>query len=350
MWKVTIDMRLRIDCAYDGTDFYGWARQPDRRTVQGEIEQALAMVLHLHRYPDVLSTLRLTVAGRTDTGVHAQHQVCHIDIPDYVLDACVGHMSYPAPVALERRLRHVVPDDIAIHRVVEAPEGFDARFSATTRTYVYRICDNGQILDPRMRHAVLQLDYDLDVNRMNAAAAMIAGLRDFGSFAQPNPGGTTIREVKAASWQRVGQTSLFGEQVNNSAAGHVDAAYNNGFADITCGDGLTSAAHSDSSFAHGVHGSVGYDVPHMESGLLCFRIVADAFAHNMVRSLVQATIQIGRGRRSLEWFADKLEHPRREGDTGPAPAKGLTLEYVDYPPHNQLAARAQAIRAKRTLP
>lgn len=304
-------MRLRIDLAYDGTDFFGWARQPDRRTVQGELERALALVLHLHRWPELLAALRVTVAGRTDTGVHAQHQVCHVDIPDDVLEACVGHMSYDAPTALERRLKHVVPEDIVIHRVTAAPEGFDARFSAKARTYVYRVCDRYAEADPRMRHAVLNLDYELNVDAMNEAAHHIAGLRDFGSFATPNLGGTTIRGVHYASWQRVPQTPLL----------------------------LQDFVHEEP-----------FITPHMESGLLCFTIVADAFAHNMVRSLVQATLAIGRGRRDVAWFVDKLEHPRREGDTGPASAKGLTLEHVAYPPDNQLASRAQAIKAKRTLP
>lgn len=316
-------MRLRIDLAYDGTDFFGWARQPDRRTVQGELEHALALVLHLHKWPEILAQFRVTVAGRTDTGVHAQHQVCHVDIPDNIVQSCVGHMSYEAPVALERRLRHVVPKDIVIHHVSQAPEGFDARFSACERTYVYRVCDRGVDADPRMRHAVLQLDYDLDVQAMNEAATHIAGLRDFGSFATPNPGGTTIREVKYASWQRV-HTSALLPNPTSVHAGNV-ASNVTGF-------------------------QPRFETPHMESGLLCFTIVADAFAHNMVRSLVQATLAIGRGRRDVAWFIDKLEHPRREGDTGPAPARGLTLEYVSYPADDELATRAQAIRAKRTLP
>ena len=212
-------VRLRLDLAYDGGAFYGWARQPTLRTVQGELEQALHTILRVPA-DDPDEPLRLTVAGRTDTGVHALHQVCHLDVWESTLDRCVGHMGVPAPEALFRRLSRMVPDDIAIHAVSVAPEGFDARFSALERTYVYRICDDARPVDPRMRGFVLALDDRLDLDAMNAAAAMTIGLHDFGSFATPNPGGTTIREVKrslatwcvpwstpASRWDRAGRTS-----------------------------------------------------------------------------------------------------------------------------------------------
>ncbi|MBW3087967.1 tRNA pseudouridine(38-40) synthase TruA [Bifidobacterium sp. 82T24] len=322
-------MRLRIDLGYDGGGFYGWARQPQLRTVQGEIEQAIRTVLHLNRgsrrnrpsdsvagddvaneaanNADATSTdIRLVVAGRTDTGVHALHQVCHLDIDERLLARCVGHMNVTPVVALERRLQRVLPDDIAIHRISEAPEGFDARFSALERTYVYRVCDNERFVDPRTRGFVVAIDERLNVDAMNEAAALTIGLHDFGSFATPNPGGTTIREVKYARWERA--------------------------------DPRTP-----------LHGAYGEPVPYAESGLLCFTIVADAFARNMVRSLVNGCLQVGRGRKTVAWFAEKMAEPKREGSTGPAAAKGLTLEYVAYPPDDQLAARAQAIRAVRTL-
>ena len=264
----------------DGGAFYGWAKQPTLRTVQGELEQALHTILRVPA-DDPDEPLRLTVAGRTDTGVHALHQVCHLDVGEATLERCVGHMGVPAPEALFRRLSRMVPDDIAIHAVSVAPEGFDARFSALERTYVYRICDDARPVDPRMRGFVLPLDDRLDLDAMNAAAAMTIGLHDFGSFATPNPGGTTIREVKR--------------------------------------------------------------------GLVCFTIVADAFARNMVRSLVNACVKVGQGRKDLNWFAEKMATPLREGSTGPIAPQGLTLEHVAYPAADQLAARAEAIRAKRTL-
>ena len=305
-------VRLRLDLAYDGGAFYGWARQPTLRTVQGELEQALHTILRVPA-DDPDEPLRLTVAGRTDTGVHALHQVCHLDVGESTLDRCVGHMGVPAPEALFRRLSRMVPDDIAIHALSVAPEGFDARFSALERTYVYRICDDARPVDPRMRGFVLALDDRLDLDAMNAAAAMTIGLHDFGSFATPNPGGTTIREVKRAHWSRIPVSPLV--------------------------PGASGGA--------GISG--GYTVPAAESGLVCFTIVADAFARNMVRSLVNACVKVGQGRKDLNWFAEKMATPLREGSTGPIAPQGLTLEHVAYPAADQLAARAEAIRAKRTL-
>ena len=305
-------VRLRLDLAYDGGAFYGWARQPTLRTVQGELEQALHTILRVPA-DDPDEPLRLTVAGRTDTGVHALHQVCHLDVGEATLDRCVGHMGVPAPEALFRRLSRMVPDDIAIHAVSVAPEGFDARFSALERTYVYRICDDARPVDPRMRGFVLSLDDRLDLDAMNAAAAMTIGLHDFGSFATPNPGGTTIREVKRAHWSRIPVSPL----VPGASGGAGTAG--------------------------------GYTVPAAESGLVCFTIVADAFARNMVRSLVNACVKVGQGRKDLNWFAEKMATPLREGSTGPIAPQGLTLEHVAYPAADQLAARAEAIRAKRTL-
>lgn len=316
-------VRLRLDLGYDGGAFYGWARQPQLRTVQGELEQALHTVLRVPA-DDPDEPLRLTVAGRTDTGVHALHQVCHLDLGESTLERCVGHMGVPAPEALFRRLSRMVPDDIAIHAVSVAPEGFDARFSALERTYVYRICDDARPVDPRMRGFVLALDDRLDLDAMNAAGAMTIGLHDFGSFATPNPGGTTIREVKQAYWSRIPKSPLVPDRPDCVAAAD-DAA-------------------------HGRHGtSGGYTVPLAESGLVCFTIVADAFARNMVRSLVNACVKVGQGRKDLDWFAEKMATPLREGSTGPIAPQGLTLEHVAYPADDQLAARAEAIRAKRTL-
>ena len=310
-------VRLRMDLAYDGGGFHGWARQPGLRTVQGCIEHALSLITgvrssqggvpHSH---DVWEP-RLVVAGRTDTGVHASHQVAHLDIPDGVLESCRGHMEADGVVALERRLRHLLPADIVLLGLRLAPRGFDARFSAMERTYLYRVSQGGQPGDPRMRGYVLDLEGSLDLQAMNEAARACIGLHDFGSFARPNPGGTTIRKVLAAHWDLVPTVNLFGADPDRNAVGYLPAF--------------------------------------MESGLTVFRIVADAFAHNMVRSLVAACIQVGLGRRSVPWFVDKVARPLREGSTGPIDARGLTLEHVAYPPDDQLAERAQAIRARRTL-
>lgn len=325
--------RLRIDLAYDGGGFYGWATQPDIRTVQGTIEAALHKVL---RVPagDPDEPLRLVVAGRTDTGVHASHQVCHLDIAESTLQRAVGHMKVPAVTALEHRLQRLLPTDITVHRVSVAPDGFDARFSALERTYVYRIADRSGEVDPRLRGCVLHIDDTLDLDMMNRAAAMTIGLHDFGSFATPNPGGTTIREVKRAYWTRVPTRPLVPEAGGRTAeTGSVDAG--------SFGAGSVNA---------GSVGAGGYVTPTLESGLVCFTIVADAFARNMVRSLVNACVAVGIGKRNLDWFAGKMAVPKREGSTGPIAPQGLTLEHVAYPADNELASRAEAIRAVRTLP
>ncbi|PLS32099.1 tRNA pseudouridine synthase A [Bifidobacterium margollesii] len=352
-------MRLRIDLGYDGTGFYGWARQPQLRTVQGEVESALRKILHLTGEPGRQDgepreqEIRLTVAGRTDTGVHALHQVCHIDIEPEILERCVGHMQASPTEALYRRLRRVVPDDIAIHAVSVAPEGFDARFSALERTYVYRVSDAGQPVDPRTRGFVVAIDDPLDIEAMNEAAAHTIGLHDFGSFATPNPGGTTIRNVKLARWTRVPTLPLTGveteQQAGETQAGETPVGKTQA-GKTQSGETMTdSMGEGTSEIADGASASGRYVTSHVESGLVCFTIVADAFARNMVRSLVNGCLQVGRGRKTVEWFAGKIAEPVREGSTGPAAAKGLTLEHVQYPADDQLAERAQAIRAKRTL-
>ena len=307
--------RLRIDLAYDGAGFYGWATQPDIRTVQGEIESALHRVLRVPQ-GDPDEPLRLVVAGRTDTGVHASHQVCHLDLSEAVLERAVGHMRVEAATALGHRLQRILPADIAVRRVSVAPEGFDARFSALERTYVYRIADRGSEVDPRLRGCVLHVDDHLDLDAMNEVAAMTVGLHDFGSFATPNPGGTTIREVKRARWTRVPASPLTLDLYATGATGETPE---------------------------------GYVTPSLESGLVCFTIVADAFARNMVRSLVNACVAVGVGRRDSAWFAGKMAVPKREGSTGPIAPQGLTLEHVAYPADDELSARAEAIRAVRTL-
>ncbi len=313
-------IRLRIDLGYNGTAFKGWAVQPRLRTVQGEIESALRKLLHYHPRRvtvddagdsvDVLAAYepRLTVAGRTDAGVHASHQVCHLDVPEALLASCVGHMQVDPVKALELRLARMMPDDISIYRVSVAPEGFDARFSALERTYVYRVADRACDRDPRIAGFVWHVDADLDMDAMNEAAACTIGLHDFGSFATPNPGGTTIREVKTAYWSRVPVRPLIAEPQGEA-----------------------------------------YRTPAVESGLLCFTIVADAFARNMVRSLVNGCVQVGMGKRSVDWFAEKMATPLREGSTGPIAPEGLTLEHVAYPADEELGARAERIRAVRTL-
>lgn len=327
-------LRLRIDCAYDGSEFHGWACQPHLRTVQGVMENCLCRILHLDtEHPPI----RLVVAGRTDTGVHASHQSCHLDVQEELLERAVGHMSLSPVAALEHRLRHILPSDIAIHRISVAPSGFDARFSALERVYVYRVSDSSTIYDPRIRNCVTRVEGHLNIEAMNAAMSNCIGLYDFGSFATPNEGGTTIREVKSVRWSRLSNTHPGENSVGVHHHAPIDSASEMSGA-VTGTDQSINTQPTDESFS-------------LESGgLIIMRIVADAFARSMVRSLVNASIQIGLGKRDEAWFINKLHHPLREGSTGPADASGLTLEHIAYPADELLAARAEHIRAKRALP
>ena len=141
-------MRLRLDLSYDGTAFHGWARQPGLRTVQQDIETALDTVLRREG-------TTLTVAGRTDTGVHARGQVAHVDLEPEALAGAAGRAGEDATEALARRLNGVLDPDVRIRGVSTAPAGFDARFSAIWRRYAYRIADSVAVLDPLARAHVL---------------------------------------------------------------------------------------------------------------------------------------------------------------------------------------------------
>ncbi len=269
-------VRLRLDVGYDGTAFSGWAIQPGRRTVQHTLERALAMVLRL---PEV----RLTVAGRTDAGVHARGQVCHLDVTaDVIGDATTSLDS------LTRRLAGILPDDVRVRGVALAPAGFDARFSASWRRYAYRICDEISQVDPLARGHVLVWPRHLDESAMNAAASELTGEHDFAAFCKRRDGATTVRALHGLEWTR-------------------------------------------------------------KDGLLSAHVVADAFCHHMVRSLVGCLLVVGEGRRPVEWPAEVLLGAQRDPRVAVVPAHGLTLEEVGYPPDAELATRARQSRAVRTL-
>ncbi|MER7505649.1 tRNA pseudouridine(38-40) synthase TruA [Nonomuraea pusilla] len=281
-------VRLRLDLAYDGTDFSGWARQPARRTVQGEIEQAIGRILRLG------GPAELTVAGRTDAGVHARGQVAHVDVPDGSLAELDGNRP-PQDVderlaALVRRLGGVLPLDVRVHRVSVAPEGFDARFSALSRRYAYRVADGSGGGDPLRRREVLWHNRPLDVAALNAASERLLGEHDFAAFCKKRDGATTIRELQRLAWERQA-------------------------------DGVVVAA-----------------------------VVADAFCHSMVRALVGSLLAVGDGRRPVAWPGQVLTRAVRDSGVHVAPAHGLCLEEVAYPPAEELAARAEATRRVRTLP
>jgi tRNA pseudouridine38-40 synthase len=177
-------VRLRLDVAYDGTDFHGWAAQPRLRTVQGELSTALATAL---RVPSV----DVVCAGRTDAGVHARGQVVHVDVEEP-----------PAVESLVRRLNGILPADVRVRRAVVAPPSFDARFGALWRRYAYRIADTPAALDPLVRSHVLAWPRPLDEAAMNAASVLLVGRHDFASFCKQREGATTIRTLEELSWAR----------------------------------------------------------------------------------------------------------------------------------------------------
>lgn len=188
-------MRWRLDLAYDGTDFSGWATQPGLRTVQGELETWLPRVLR------ATGPIPVTVAGRTDAGVHARGQVAHFELPAEAED--VDRLTY--------RLRRVLPADIAVRSASPAAPGFDARFSASWRRYCYRIWDEGSVVDPLARRLVTTVKGNLDIELMNEVGQSLVGLRDFAPFCKPRPGATTIRTLLdlSASRDHTGRVELW---------------------------------------------------------------------------------------------------------------------------------------------
>src|SRR5580692_1572624 len=183
-------VRLRLDLGYDGTEFHGWATQPGQRTVQQVVEEALWRSLRLPEPP------ALTVAGRTDAGVHARGQVAHADVPAAAWAA--------AQASADRRLARLLPDDVRIWSVRLAAPGFDARFSALWRRYSYRVCDDPARADPLRRRDTLWYRRPLDLDLMNAAALACQGEHDFAAFCRRREGATTVREVIRLDWARTG--------------------------------------------------------------------------------------------------------------------------------------------------
>ena len=181
-------VRVRVDLSYDGAEFAGWAAQPGQRTVEGVLSETLGHVLRLP------AAARLTVAGRTDSGVHARGQVAHADLP---ADAWAAH----ADAAL-RRLSRALPPDLRVRSIGLAPDGFDARFSALWRRYAYRICDDPARADPLRRHDTLWNPRTLDLAAMNEAAALLLGEHDFAAFCRKREGATTVRALRRLEWAR----------------------------------------------------------------------------------------------------------------------------------------------------
>lgn len=281
-------IRLRLDLAYDGTDFHGWARQkpqdgaPALRTVQGVLEDALSLILRIDA--------ALTVAGRTDAGVHAGWQVAHIDVP---VDRLQQRTIDGDPMRLVRRLARLLPEDVRVHAITFAPEGFDARFAALRRHYVYRLTTHPRGPLPTRARDTAHWPKAVNLEDMQAAADVLVGLHDFAAFCKARPHATTIRELQAFTWHDVSTR--------------------------------------------------------LEPQLYEAHVSADAFCWNMVRSLVGTCLTVGEGRREPGLPGQLLQESERSPLIPLAPAKGLSLVGVDYPADDELAARAHVTRDRRKL-
>ena len=261
--------RIRVDCQYDGSDFSGWSIQPDRRSVQGVIEEVLTRVLD---YP-----VTTTVAGRTDAGVHALGQVFHFDLPTQLRNNWdLDSLLYIANRILTSEIRFIA--------VLDVPGDFHARYSALRRHYRYQLLDDARTLNPLARVATTSYHRPLNEDLMNSASALLLGERDFAAYCRPREGTTTIRCLEQFSWNR------------------------------------------------------------QSDGLLIAHIAADAFCHNMVRSLVGAMMMVGDGRWQVAAPLEILESKIRHSHI--APAAGLTLMRVDYPEAGEYGQRAKRVTSK----
>ena len=276
-------VRLRLDIAYDGTEFAGWAVQAGQRTVAGVLDAALSTVFRL--------PVQLRAAGRTDAGVHATGQVAHVDVPAEALSNAYPRTSRAGDsefLPLVRRLARFLPADVRVLDIDRAAPGFDARFSALRRHYVYRLSTAPYGVEPQEARFVTAWPRSLDVEAISAAARNLVGLHDFAAFCRQREGATTIRDLQRLDWSRDG-------------------------------DRITAY------------------------------VSADAFCWSMVRSLVGALLAVGEGRREPGWCAELLTATQRSSDFAAAPAQGLTLLGVDYPPDDQLEARTTITRDLRVI-
>ena len=280
-------IRLRVDLAYDGTDFSGWAKQPGLRTVQGELLSALERI-----FGEAADDFGLTVAGRTDAGVHARAQVAHLDLSEQQF-ARLGRHNQPTErlEKLAHRLNSLLPSDVRINQLTQAPAGFDARFAATSRRYVYRIADRASVKDPLEARFTLWVNQELDLPKMQQAAQLLIGLHDFAAFCKPREFSTTIRTLRLVAVRRV---------------------YGRG-------------------------------------GIIEVELLADAFCHNMVRSIVGALIAVGDGRAEPADIRERLERANRIGSFKVVASHGLALTEIGYPADDQLAAQVEQAKAMRSL-
>jgi tRNA pseudouridine38-40 synthase len=270
-------IRWRLDISYDGTNFSGWASQAGRRTVQGELERWITRILRLDE------PAQLVCAGRTDAGVHARGQVAHLDLDPLVIT--------DGAEPLVRRLNKVLGGDCVVRRISAAPPGFDARFAAIWRRYVYRLSDAAVPPDPLYRFQIAQVRREVDLARLNEEASALIGLRDFGAFCRRREGASTIRTLLELAGRRVPSGPMVGV--------------------IEC------------------------------------TVRADAFCHSMVRALVGALAAVAAGQRDHDWLAAITDRRVRDSTIPVMPAAGLTLEEVGYPADHELASRVLQARALR---
>jgi tRNA pseudouridine38-40 synthase len=187
-------LRLRIDLAYDGTNFHGWGKQPDRRSVQEEVEKAIAKISQ--------SKVDSIVAGRTDAGVHAIGQVIHVDLPESIQLEELGY-----------KLNRILDTDVRVLDVSVAPPAFHARFSALRRHYTYKILDSNKVISPLHRFDVASWYRPLDIDAMNTASALLLGDHDFAAYCKFREGATTIRQLQKFDWVRDSEGYLIGDVV-----------------------------------------------------------------------------------------------------------------------------------------
>jgi tRNA pseudouridine38-40 synthase len=278
--KVDGFSRYRIDFGYDGTDFAGFAKQPGFRTVQSELVKGLEVIFGKDN-----KDFRMRVAGRTDAGVHAQHQVVHVDLSP----SQIKRIGRNPDVA--SRVNTALPQDVRLFSFEKAPAGFDARYSAIFRRYRYKIADHASFLDPLLVRYVLKLKVDLDLKLMRQAAKEMVGLHDFGAFCKPRAGATTIRNLRYIRITR----------------------------------------------------------NRKEGNLVEIELKGDAFCHNMVRSLTGALVAVARGRASAQDVKDRLVSANRVGSFKVLGGKGLSLIEVGYPKDSRLAEQAEKARKLRSL-
>ena len=278
--------RIRLDLAYDGNAYRGWAAQPGLPTVQGVLQEGLATLIRRE--------VPVVVAGRTDAGVHARGQVVHFDLTEEEWSRLARGRDITPAEAMLRRIGGVLSRQdgaVIVHSARQVSDDFDARFSALSRSYTYRLADGPQRRDPLRRFDTAWHPRGLDERLMNAeaisAVAADGGVRDFGSFCKPREMSTTIRQLQSFSIRR------------------------------------------------------GPD------DVLLAQLTADAFCHHMVRALIGACIDVGEGRREPGWVLSRLERPSWDSSVRLAPPNGLVLESVQYPSDDQLRARAEQTRALR---